>query len=139
MHPTPYLFFNGNCAEAMAAYGAIFGTEPGPMMRAGDMPDVPVPDDRRDWIAHTDLKIGDGMLMASDNIFGQSDAMAGASVLLSYPTADEARAIFDKLAAGGEVTMAFEPTFWSAGFGTCTDRFGIRWMVGTDGEPPESH
>lgn len=135
MHPTPYLLFNGNCAEAMAAYAKIFGSEVNTAMKAGEMPDVPIPDDRKDWIAHSDLKIGDGVLMASDNIFGQPEPMAACSVMLSYPTTAEARAIFDKLADGGAITMAFEPTFWSAGFGTCTDRFGVHWMIGTDEEP----
>ena len=40
-----------------------------------------------------------------------------------------------KLADGGEIHMAFEPTFWGAGFGTLRDRFGTRWMVNCD-EPP---
>ena len=135
MTPVPYLFFNGNCAEAMAFYADTFGGKIGMTMKAGEMPDIPVPDDRKDWIAHGDVSVGDGSLMMSDNIFGQDQTMEACSVMLSYPTVDEARGIFDKLAEGGEVTMAFEPTFWAAGFGTCTDRFGVRWMIGTDAEP----
>ena len=33
---------------------------------------------------------------------------------------------------GGKVGMAFAPTFWSPGFGTFTDRFGIPWMINTN-------
>ena len=36
---------------------------------------------------------------------------------------------------GGEVTMPWEPTFWSAGFGALRDKFGVGWMIGSD-EPP---
>lgn len=135
MQPTPYVFFNGDCAEALAAYVDILGAEVTMQMPAGDMPDLSVAEDRKAWIAHAELKIGDGSIMASDNIFGESDRMSGASIMLSYPTATEAAGIFEKLSAGGEVTMAFEPTFWSKGFGTCVDRFGIRWMIGTDETP----
>jgi PhnB protein len=34
--------------------------------------------------------------------------------------------------------MPFSATFWSKGFGMCTDRFGVPWMVDTAGEPPAS-
>jgi PhnB protein len=36
---------------------------------------------------------------------------------------------FNALAAGGQVQMPFQKTFWSAGFGMLTDRFGVPWMV----------
>ncbi|MEM9707578.1 MAG: VOC family protein [Pseudomonadota bacterium] len=132
MTPTPYLFFNGNCAAALAAYEAIFNVKTAMTMKASEMPDIPVPDDRKDWIAHGELAFEGGSLMMSDNIFGTSETMTGSSVMLSYAEVARAREVFDRLAEDGEVTMAFEPTFWSAGFGAVTDRFGIRWMIGTD-------
>ena len=30
---------------------------------------------------------------------------------------------------GATVTMAYGPTFYAEGFGTCTDRFGTSWMI----------
>ncbi len=136
MTPTPYLFFNGQCAEALAAYADIFAGEILEQLPASQMPpEFPVADDRKGWIMHARMKIGDGELMASDNIMDESPAMAGASVMLSFPTAAEGKAVFDKLADGGAIQMDWEPTFWSAGFGTLTDRFGIRWMIGCDEEP----
>jgi PhnB protein len=50
-------------------------------------------------------------------------------VSLSYPTAAEAKKIFDALVEGGSVTMPFGKTFWSEGFGMLTDRFGTPWML----------
>lgn len=136
MTPIPYLFFNGQCAEALDVYANIFDSQVEDKMVASDMPpDFPVPDGCQDWIMHAQLRIGDGILMMSDNITADSKPMAGASVMLSYPAVDEAKAIFDQLAEGGSIQMAWEPTFWSAGFGTLTDRFGVRWMIGCD-EPP---
>ena len=137
MDIAPYLFFNGNAREALAHYCAVFDVPmPEVMTMAGAPPDLPIPADRRDWVMHATLALpGGGTLMMSDDFMANSPAMAGCSVQLNFPTAAEARPIFDALAEGGEVTMAWEPTFWSAGFGTCRDRFGIRWMVGCD-EPP---
>lgn len=138
MTPTPYLFFNGECREAIETYVEIFSGEVLITMLGTDMPpEFPVPEERKGWIMHATLKIGDGELMASDNIMGDSPKMAGSSVMMSLPTVADARAAFDKLAVGGAVEMPFAPTFWSAGFGTVTDRFGVKWMVGSDEKPAE--
>ncbi|MCV0426922.1 MAG: glyoxalase/bleomycin resistance/extradiol dioxygenase family protein [Roseibium sp.] len=135
MQPIPYVFFNGNCAEAMARYAEIFGGEPELLPASQMPPEFPVSDDRKHWIMHGSLKIGDGLLMASDNLMGETGTMAGCAVTISMPDLNDARAAFEKLAKGGEITMPFAPTFWSAGFGTLTDRFGVHWMVGCD-QPP---
>lgn len=135
MSISPYVFFKGTCRDALARYAEIFGGEPMLMTAESMPPEVPIDADKRDWIMHGMLGVNGGMLMASDDIFGETDAMAGCAVQLNYATAAEAKAIFDQLAEGGTTTMAFEATFWSAGFGTCTDAFGIRWMVGTDEAP----
>ncbi len=132
MNISPYVFFPGTCRAAMTRYAEIFGTAPQLMTAEGMPPEFPVDDDKRDWIMHGMLEVNGGTLMASDNIFGGDAPMAGCAVQLNYPTAAEAQAIFDQLADGGETTMAFTATFWSAGFGTCTDKFGVRWMVGCD-------
>lgn len=135
MSISPYLFFNGTCRAALSRYGEIFGAKP-QLMEASGMPsDFPVPEDRKDWVMHGSLAIAGGTLMASDNIMGSSEPMAGTAVQLSYDTAAEAKTIFDALADGGEITMPWAPTFWSAGFGTLTDQFGVHWMVGCE-EPP---
>ena len=136
MTPTPYLFFNGNCADAIAAYVDIFGGEILELMPASSMPpEFPIAEDRKEWIVHCRIRIGDGHLMASDSVFEPSPAMAGASVNMSFPTSAEGKSAFDRLAEGGSVQMDWAPTFWSAGFGTLTDRFGVKWMIGCDEQP----
>ena len=136
MKPTPYLFFNGKARKAIAAYADIFDVPiPEMMTMAAAPPDMEVPEDRKAWVMHCQLPIGDGSIMISDDVMANSPAMDGCSVMVELPTAAEAKAIFDRLADGGEVRMPWEPTFWAAGFGTLTDRFGIRWMVGTSETP----
>ncbi len=138
MQVTPYVFFNGNCADALAFYESALGAEITMKMLASDMPPDPnfvIPDDKKGLIMHSQMKIGEGEVMMSDNLMGESADMDGASIMLNLATAAEAKSIFDNLADGAEITMAWEPTFWSAGFGSLRDKFGVRWMVGTD-EPP---
>ena len=135
MSVIPYLRFQGTCRAAMTFYAEVFGTPIDMIMTAADMPDYPVPDNQRDLIAHASMKIADGELYASDDFQGNAGAMAGCSVMVSLPTNTASQDAFDKLSVDGTVTMAFQPTFWSAGFGTLTDRYGTHWMVSSQQEP----
>lgn len=136
MDAKAYLFFNGQAGAALAAYTRIFNTQPTALMRMSDAPaEMGIPDDKRDWIMHCELPIGTSAIYMSDDFAGNAPAMEGSSVMVSCRTATEAKAVFEALAKDGEVRMPWEPTFWSAGFGTLTDRFGIRWMVGCDEAP----
>ena len=53
----------------------------------------------------------------------------GIHVSIGVPSLTDAQRIFTALAERGLVTMPFQKTFWSSGFGMLTDRFGIPWMV----------
>jgi len=133
----PYVFFSGNnCKEAFQRYHEIFGGELQIMTNADLPPGVePMPGAGADAVMHASITIGDAHLMGSDDPTGDGGPKLGAAV--SYSASDEAEAkrIFDALSEGGEVTMPFAETFWSKGFGMCTDRFGVPWMVDTLGDP----
>lgn len=135
MQPVPYLFFRGDCRAAMTFYADTFGAPDTLQL----MPISDAPAEVRaqmgtaatgDWIMHGALRVGDGWLYASDDMTGETPAMAGVSISLDFPTADETRRVFGALARGGEVRMPLSPMFWSPLFGMLTDRFGIRWMIG---------
>ena len=69
--------------------------------------------------------------MGSDRPKGMGPGTFGdaVSVSVSADDPDEGRRIFERLAAGGQVTMPYERQFWGADYGMCTDRYGIRWML----------
>ena len=129
----PYLNFKGTCREAFTRYQEIFGGELF-IMGADDMP--PGEDTPEDWepdmVIHAGLRIGDAMIMASDapEISGPPTSTY---VHYSAKDLDEASRVFEALADGGDVEMPFGATFWSAGFGSCRDRWGTLWMVGAPG------
>ena len=137
MNFNPYLNFNGNCAEAMAFYAEVFGGEVtfiqtfGESSMAEDMPPA-----MHELVMHASLRIGDRIVMASDDPSGKYELPRGIHVQTGFPDFTEAQRIFNALAVGGEVTMPFEKTFWTSGFGMVRDRFGIPWMVNCD-EPME--
>jgi PhnB protein len=126
----PYLFFGGNCRDAFTRYQEVFGGE----LTLMSMKDVPgeeaPPPEIADMIIHAALMIGDDLLMASDDpttdAFGPVQGM-----MVSYDAADvdDAERVYQALAAGGTETQALEPTFFSAAFGMCIDRFGTPWMI----------
>jgi PhnB protein len=125
-----YLFFNGNCREAMQFYErALNGT-----LNLVETSDTPNPTEfgpgNEDKIVHSRLEADSATLMASDWLATTPyPGMAGFSVTLSVPTAAEAKGLFDKLVDGGKATMPFGKTFYSDGFGMLIDRFGTPWMV----------
>jgi PhnB protein len=129
---TPYLFFIGDCREAMTAYQGIFGGEL-QLVTAADLPDSP-PDAPRDSIMHAALILPNGgMLFASDDPGATEDlGKVGFSVSFSAADPDDAATVFKQLADGGTTTLPLGETSWSPCFGMCTDRFGVSWMVGTN-------
>jgi len=131
----PYLFFSGNCAEAFERYHEVFGGELN-VMRHSDVPeDSRMPGAAEDSVMHAAIKVGDALLMGSDDPTGDGGPKVGSAVAFTSEDEGESKRVFEALADGGDTTMPFGPTFWSKGFGMCTDRFGVPWMVDTTGEP----
>lgn len=124
----PYLFFNGNCKEAMEFYKSIFGGEL-TMQTFGEIPgDMPGKIEHPDWIMHARLEGGEVKLMGNDS---SKASPKTAKVELSLSGMDEAklRKMFDSLSGGGKVTMPLDRQFWGDTFGMLTDKYGIDWMV----------
>ena len=106
------------------------------VMTQGEVPvDARMPGADPSFVMHASLTIGDAFLMGSDDPTGDGGPKVGSAVAYTSDDAAKSEAIFGKLAEGGEITGPFGPTFWSKGFGMCTDRFGVPWMVDTAGEP----
>ncbi len=127
----PYLFFDGNCADAMRFYERTLGGKLD-LMKASEAPaGAEMPPGPGDSILHARLVLDDGrVLMASDWMASEPyPGRKGFSLSLGYSTVAEAQRIFDALADGGKVNMPFQKTFWAEAFGMLEDRFGTPWMV----------
>ena len=133
-----YLFFNGNCAEAVKFYEKTLGAKMKMLMKGADAPEAAkVPPADRDKVMHARLELDDGRsLMASDWGGTQPyEGMHGFAISLQYPTTADAKRVHEALAKGGKVTMPMMETFWSQAFGMLVDRYGTPWMV----SGPEKH
>lgn len=132
-----YLILNGNCAEAFAFYEKVLGGKIEAMLKFSDMPQGdqspegceaagPV---RPNAIAHVCLKVGDHLLMGSDNGPMGTEKIGGFCVNIEIAEVVKAESTFKALSAGGTVSMAIQETFWATRFAMFTDKFGTPWMI----------
>ena len=86
----------------------------------------------KNLVMHVELPITGGhLLMGTDapesmgfNVrFGNN-----VHINLEPDTREETERLFRGLSAGGKVEMELQEMFWGAYFGSCTDKFGVRWM-----------
>jgi PhnB protein len=133
MELAPYLLFNGQCREAFEVYEKVLGGKIVMIQTHGESPmKDQVSADWQDKVMHVHLQVGQFSLMGSDAPPQHYQKPQGMSVSISLKSADEGGRVFRDLAEGGRVTMPFDKTFWSPGFGMLVDRFGTPWMVNVE-------
>ncbi|MGB0747964.1 MAG: VOC family protein [Magnetospiraceae bacterium] len=131
MKPEIYLFFNGNCLEAMTGYAETLGGE---VMFKARNDEVPNPADRMpggdDLMMHMSIRIGDTLVMASDAPAERYLQPQGFSVSVAPNSQAEFDRIFAALAKDAKaVTMPPCETFWADCFTSFVDRYGVPWML----------
>jgi PhnB protein len=134
MQTTPYLYFKGDCENALKFYEACgLGTirelrryEGTPMAeRDGGA--------WRNKVLHSVFE-GSGLrLCASDG--ADSEPMKGCALYLEYDDVDAARTTFEVLSAQGRLTVPFKRQFWGEHYGNFTDRFGVQWALSANPGP----
>ena len=131
-----YLNFQGNAEEAFNHYKKTFGTEfAGPLMRFKDAPSnpgaPPLPEGDQNKVAHVALPIlGGTQIMGTDMLESMGHKLVEGNnftINLSPDTKEEADRLYKELSDGGTDGVAPHDEFWGY-WGTCKDRFGIRWM-----------
>ena len=129
------LSFQGQCREALEFYRSVLGGELQAFPYGDAPPGMPVDRKYDGWLMHGWLQIGDQAIMGADmppefapNIDKPKN---GFDVSFHTDDAAEAKRVYDALSAGGKPGMEFGETFWSPGYGSFTDRFGIPWMINT--------
>jgi len=136
MNINAYLNFDGRCAAAIKFYEEALGAKVLFKQTWGESPMAKdMPPQMQGHIMHATLAIGEGTLMCADSPPEQYKKPAGIALSVHAKDKAEGERIFNALAKGGTVTMPYSETFWSPGFGMCTDSFGIPWMVNAAGNP----
>jgi len=129
----PYLGFRDTAREAMEFYQSVFGGE----LTTSTFAEFQASEDpaERDKIMHSMLTSDSGLVLMAADTPNSMDYTPGNSHSISLSGEDEAelRGYWDKLSAGGNVTMPLERAPWGDTFGMCVDKFGVSWMVNIAG------
>ena len=131
-HPTAYLSFNGNCAEAMRFYEHALESRLEILMTNGASPMASMcPAESHDRILHARLALpGGGLLMAGDcPTHLPYEGIKGVAFALNYDAIPEAERAFRALSEGGTITMPLQPAFWAKTWGMLVDKFGTPWII----------
>ena len=130
MQLNPYVNFNGQCEAAFKFYEQVLGGKISFQMTWGEMPGPDqFPPETHKLIMHATFTLGDQILMGADAPPDRYKKPTGMNVSIQIKDKSEGERIFNALAENGNVTMPFQQTFWSPGFGMCVDQFGIPWMI----------
>lgn len=132
MKLNPYLNFPGNTEEAFKFYRSVFGGEFNSIVRFKDFPAAQAPKEIGNQIMHIGLPIGDSVLMATDapDAMGLKVSFGNNAHISVHPDSrSEASRIFSALSRGGKVEVPIGDQPWGDYYGSCTDKFGVHWMV----------
>ncbi len=128
---TPYLLFNGNCAEAMAFYQSCLGGE----LDLTKVQDTPmkdqVPPEHQNRIIYAHLKSGAIEFSATDWLHPTRTPKQGNTVCMyvNSGTYSELKTIFDKLSAGANQDLLDELRDLPFGsYGHLADKYGVHWF-----------
>jgi PhnB protein len=125
----PYISFKDNTSEAMQFYKTVFGGE----LRMSTFKDFHASENPSEdnLIMHAELETQNGMTLMASDTPNRMEYRPGTnfSVSLSGDNEAELTAYFQKLSAGGTVTMPLDKAPWGDSFGMCTDKFGVSWLV----------
>ena len=125
----PHISFRDNTRQAMEFYKSVFG---GKLTMSTFQEFHASQDPSEDnKIMHAVLVAENGITFMASDTPNRMEYRPGMnfSMSLSGENAAEIKTYFEKLSAGGKVTMPLEKAAWGDTFGMCTDKFGVGWMV----------
>lgn len=141
-HVSIYFNFMGNTEEAFNMYKKVFKTEfSAPIMRLKDAPPQPgaqLAEADKNKVMHVALPIlGGTEIMGTDMLESMGHKLVegnNITISLNPDTKEEADRLYKELSQGGADGIPPHDEFWGY-WGTCKDRFGIRWMFNITNPP----
>jgi PhnB protein len=130
----PYLSFKDNSREAMEFYRTVFGGK----LQMNTFKELNASQDPSEdnLIMHSVLEADNGITIMASDTPNRMEYRPGTNMSMSLSGENEAelKGYYEKLSAGGTVTMPLEKAIWGDSFGMCTDKFGVPWLVNITGQ-----
>ncbi len=129
---TPFLLFDGNCAEAMTFYHRCLGGELA-LTRLGDSPmKDQLPPEKHNRLINAHLTSGAIEISATDWMASPAfDPVQGnmSAIFVNGGSYDETKTVFDRLAVGAEKERVQELHDLPFGiYGQFYDKYGVQWI-----------
>ena len=125
----PYINFKDNTREAMEFYRTVFGGK----LNISTFKEFHASQDpgEDNLIMHSVLEADNGITIMASDTPNRMEFRPGTNMSISLSGDNEAelKAYFEKLSAGGTITMPLEKAMWGDSFGMCIDKFGVQWLV----------
>ncbi len=128
---TPFLLFDGNCAEAMTFYKSCLGGE----LTLTKVKDTPMqaqyPPEQHEKIIYAQLNSSKAEISATDWLHTTRKPKPGnmVAVRLHGGTYAELRTIFDKLSIGADPSLLDDLRDLPFGsYGHLADKYGVHWF-----------
>jgi PhnB protein len=136
LQTTPFLLFDGNCAEAMTFYHECLGGEL-TLTKLGDTPmKGQFPKEKHERMINAHLKNGAVEISATDWMASPTFLPQQGNTFAIFVVGgkyDELKSVFDKLAAGAEKERFQELHDLPFGtYGQFYDKFGVQWIFKGD-------
>jgi PhnB protein len=122
-----YVNYRGRCEEAFRFYEKHLGGKITMIMNQSDAPGAPGGAGKA--IIHARMDIGDTVLIGNDVPPSVFKKIRSVYLYLSVDSTGKAERIHKLLAAGGEIYMPMEETFYATRFSMLRDRFGVSWSI----------
>ena len=128
---TPFLLFDGNCAEAMAFYQSCLGGDL-TITKVGDTPMKDhMPPEQHHKVAYAHLKNGVVEFSATDWLHPKRTPKQGNTIGMYVNGGEykELRAVFDRLAAGADNELLDDLRDMPFGsYGHLADKYSVHWF-----------
>ena len=130
----PYLSFKDNTREAMEFYRTVFGGK----LQLNTFKELNASQDPSEdnLVMHSVLEADNGITFMASDTPNRMEYRPGANMSMSLSGDNEAelKGYYEKLSAGGTVTMPLEKAIRGDSFGMCIDKFGVPWLVNITGQ-----
>ena len=131
----PILCFAGNASEAIALYEKAFNAALKVKMLYSDADpkDLQYKPEHKDFIYHSQLKIGNNIIMLADDCDMEANSQGKSSFLVdlvvNFDTDEELKTAYNVLSEGATISVPLCSQSYCSLTCALTDRYGGRWQL----------
>ncbi|MXQ53098.1 VOC family protein [Shimazuella alba] len=131
----PYIMLNGNAKKAIEFYAESLDAKVLFQQTFGEAiedPERPLPEEFKERVAHSVLKIGEMELLVADSEPGQQTHTGDrVTICMTTNEVEKAQQMYTLLQQGGKVNIPLTETYFSPAYGVVTDQFGVTFQIFT--------